>query len=78
MLNQFKNRFFLIRNAPQYSSCLQCVGYQSVTKIKASDEVKSRWKTLRFASNQRITCFILQRNLMQIATWLASSYSTRW
>jgi len=47
-------------------------------EIKACYEVKLRRKTMSFASNQHITCFILSRNLMQITRWLASDCSIGW
>ena len=61
-----------------FRSSSQCVGIHEVTKVKAKCEVKSRWKTMRFASNQLATCFILHCNLMQIATWLASDDNVKW
>jgi len=61
-----------------YSAILQCIDNQNITKTKVNYEVKSRWKTMPFASNYPITCFILRCYLMQIVTWLASDYSIRW
>ncbi|EFB32103.1 hypothetical protein HMPREF0971_01549 [Segatella oris F0302] len=46
---------------------MQCTDNQNITEIKANNEVKSCRKTLLFASNECITCFISSRHLMQIA-----------
>ena len=52
-----------------FSDSLQRTNSQSVMKLRANFEVKSRWKTQWFASNDLITCLILPCNLTQIAQW---------
>ena len=52
-----------------FSDSLQRTNSQSVMKLRANFEVKSRWKTQWFASNYLITCLILPCHLAQIARW---------
>ena len=52
-----------------FSDSSQRVNSQSVMRLRANFEVKSRWKTQWFASNYLIICLILPCHLTQIARW---------